>query len=609
MSDTSLVFTILAKDRASETFDKLKDHAAVAGAAIGVALAAGVVQAMEKTKTDALLAAQLGASPEMAATLGQASGDLYARGVVDSIETGNAAIKSAIQNALVPPDASAAALDAVGAKITGLGAIMQEDADRVSSAVSQMLRTGVAGSAEEAFDLLTAATQKGLNKSGDLLDTLNEYGTQFRVLGLAGPQALGLISQALQAGARDSDVAADALKEFAIRSQDGSKAAAASFAALGLNAEQMRAIFARGGPEAAAAMDLVLDRLRATQGRADAAQIAFGLFGTKAEDLGAALYAMDLTSAANQLGNVQGAAQRAGDTLEQSAGAKVEAFRRKVEMGLVEVLAVAAGWIERNADLLQTLAIVLGPLVVIIGGIVAVTRVWTAVQTALNVVMAANPLGLVVLAVVALVAILVVAWNSSAEFRAIVTGAFTAVSDAASWLGGKVGEVFTAIGNGAAAVARTVADWWNGVVTFVFGLPGRIGAAASGMWDGIVNGFKAAINWIVGGWNRLSFTVPPVDIPYVGTFGGFTVGVPQIPYLAKGGNITAAGMAVVGERGPELVSLPRGAQVTPLDRGGGAGTTNIIHVHGAVDPIGTARAIEQVLLKYSRETGRTSLGL
>ncbi|MEV4474673.1 hypothetical protein [Nonomuraea sp. NPDC049504] len=155
-------------------------------------------------------------------------------------------------------------------------------------------------------------------------------------------------------------------------------------------------------------------------------------------------------------------------------------------------------------------------------------------------------------------------------------------------------------------VVGGIRGWWNGLVNDVTSLPGRITAGARGMWDGIVNGFKAAVNWIISGWNRLSFTLPRVDIPYVGSFGGFTVGVPQIPYLAKGGNIVGAGLAVVGEAGPELVSLPRGAQVTPLGRGGG--DTYVFQITGALDPLAVAREVEKVLKKYARDTGRVSLG-
>ena len=57
-------------------------------------------------------------------------------------------------------------------------------------------------------------------------------------------------------------------------------------------------------------------------------------------------------------------------------------------------------------------------------GASAATKAWTVAQGALNVVMSANPIGLVVLAVVALVAIFVVAYKKSDKFREIVDKAF-----------------------------------------------------------------------------------------------------------------------------------------------------------------------------------------
>ena len=63
-------------------------------------------------------------------------------------------------------------------------------------------------------------------------------------------------------------------------------------------------------------------------------------------------------------------------------------------------------------------------------------------------------------------------------------------------------------------------------------------------------------------------------MPGIGRIGGGSLGwegihittpdIATIPLLGFGGNVVAPGLAVVGDRGPELVELPRGAQVTPL---------------------------------------------
>lgn len=62
----------------------------------------------------------------------------------------------------------------------------------------------------------------------------------------------------------------------------------------------------------------------------------------------------------------------------------------------------------------------------------AATAAWTAAQWLLNVALDANPIGIVVIAIAALVAGIVLAYEHSATFRAIVTGALNAVKAAAN---------------------------------------------------------------------------------------------------------------------------------------------------------------------------------
>jgi phage-related minor tail protein len=101
--------------------------------------------------------------------------------------------------------------------------------------------------------------------------------------------ATGLLVQGMQAGARNSDLVADAIKEFSIRAVDGSKTTSDGFKAIGVDAGQMAAQIARGGPEASAALDLVLNRFRAMPDPVAQSRAAVALFGTQAEDLGKAL--------------------------------------------------------------------------------------------------------------------------------------------------------------------------------------------------------------------------------------------------------------------------------------------------------------------------------
>jgi hypothetical protein len=117
----------------------------------------------------------------------------------------------------------------------------------------------------------------------------------------------------------------------------------------------------------------------------------------------------------------------------------------------------------------------------------------------------------------------------------------------------------------------------------------------------VKSAFRGAINFVASGWNRLRFGVPKINthIPGVGTVGGGSFGVPQIPYLAKGGHILGGGLAMVGERGPEQVYLPTGATVAPLTRGGAGGAVTV-----RFDFTGADAEFKRAIRKIVRVDGR-----
>lgn len=101
--------------------------------------------------------------------------------------------------------------------------------------------------------------------------------------------------------------------------------------------------------------------------------------------------------------------------------------------------------------------------------VVAAVKIWTAVQTALNVVLAANPIGLVVVALAALAAGLVYAYKHSETFRNIVNAAFRGIAAVGKWMWENVLKP-----NFAAFVLaiKTLGSWgrwlWNSVFQPVF---------------------------------------------------------------------------------------------------------------------------------------------
>ncbi|MBI0295707.1 phage tail tape measure protein [Streptomyces sp. PRKS01-29] len=309
---------------------------AAVGAGIGAALMTGVGQALEQGKITGNLQAQLGTTGPVAKKYGEVAGDLYAGAIVDSVEEGAEVIKGIAQNGLLPPEATQNQIQTLGKKVADTAAVMGEDVGKVSRAVGTMLKTGVADSAEEALDVLVKGTQNGINVAEDLLDTYAEYPTQFRDLGLDAQTSMGILQQGLQGGARDADIVADALKELNIRVKDGS--GAEGLKALGLNADQMAAAFAKGGPQAKAALDTITDRLRAVKDPTERFRLAQQLLGTQSEDLSRALMSIDPSAAAGALGKVKGAADAAGKALHDNAATRFEAFKRGAMQALVGVI-------------------------------------------------------------------------------------------------------------------------------------------------------------------------------------------------------------------------------------------------------------------------------
>ncbi|WP_432194716.1 phage tail tape measure protein [Streptomyces sp. bgisy027] len=326
-----------AGDAAGEGAGALKAFGwAAVGAGIGAALMTGVGQALEQGKITGNLQAQLGTTGPVAKKYGEVAGDLYAGAIVDSVEEGAEVIKGIAQNGLLPPEATQNQIQTLGKQVADTAAVMGEDVGKVSRAVGTMLKTGVADSAEEALDVLVKGTQNGVNVAEDLLDTYAEYPTQFRDLGLDAKTSMGILQQGLQGGARDADIVADSFKELNIRVKDGS--GAEGLKALGLNADKMAAAFAKGGPQAKAALDTITDRLRAVKDPTERFRLAQQLLGTQSEDLSRALLSIDPSAAVGALGDVKGAAYSAGKALHDNAATRFEAFKRGAMQALVGVV-------------------------------------------------------------------------------------------------------------------------------------------------------------------------------------------------------------------------------------------------------------------------------
>jgi hypothetical protein len=179
----------------------------------------------------------------------------------------------------------------------------------------------------------------------------------------------------------------------------------------------------------------------------------------------------------------------------------------------------------------------------------AISAIAVAIM-AMNIAMALNPIGAIVIGIIALIAALAVAYTKFNGFRKVVDAVFGGIK------------------------------WWIQNVTI---------PSFKFMLDIV----KTVFNGIASLWNntlgKLSIKIP--DIP--GLPGrGKEFSIPKIPMLADGGIIDRATLAVVGESGPEAV--------IPLDRlgsmGVGGGQNITINVNGG-DPQSVVDALRTYMFR------------
>lgn len=522
--------------------------------------------ALDQAQLPNQLQQKFGLTASLAAESAKTASDLYAKGwgeslsqVADNVGTVDRAL-----NELGTDDNT----ERVTAQAQALAKTFGQEVPEVVNAATQLVRTGMAPTMEAAFDTITAGFQSNADSGKDLLDTLVEYPAQFQKLGIDAPHALGLMNQALAAGARNSDFVADALKEFSIRAVDGSKTTAAGFQALGLSAEQMSAQIAKGGEPAAAGLQTVLDKLRAMKDPVAQSQAAVALFGTKAEDLGQSLYAMNpaTVAATGGIDNVAGAAQRVSEQVGGTLQASLTGLSRTLQTGLASSLQLVVPLLQSFLGFIQPLLPILGPVAIAIGAITAAQWLWNAA-------LAANPIVLIIAGIVAAIALIITnldffrgIWDSVWKFcsdliTTVVDWFKQRWQDVWNWLTGLWNGItgfFSGIWNGVVAGVRTAVEWiksvWNGAIEGIKSFFRGFGSFVSGIWSGIGDGLKAALNWIIG---KVNWVIDKVNwvtskLPLVGD----KLSIPHIPMLANGGVVTGPMLAMVGEGSEAEAVMP-----------------------------------------------------
>lgn len=139
----------------------------------------------------------------------------------------------------------------------------------------------------EAYDQIIQGAQAGLDKNGDLLNTITKYSVHFKKMGFESTDMFNMLINGAKNGTFSVDKLGEAVKEFSVKAVDGSNTTADGFKAIGLDVKEMEAQFGMGGESAKKAFQKTVESLESMKDPVQQNIAGVNLFGTMWEDLGA----------------------------------------------------------------------------------------------------------------------------------------------------------------------------------------------------------------------------------------------------------------------------------------------------------------------------------
>lgn len=277
---------------------------------------------------------------------------------------------------------------------------------------------------QQAFDYIVYGAQNGLDYSNELLDTINEYSPQFKMLGLSAQDMFNIFTSGAAAGAWNLDKIGDAVKELGIRVKENSDESRNALFDLGLNVDTITSSFAAGGNKASEAFESIIRGLRTIEDPLEQNRIGVQLFGTMWEDLGPQVITQ-LDAIKDSANGVNGSMdelkqQKLDDFNMQLEQTKRQAQDVGVEIGLqlmpyvqsfLQLIQDLVGWFANLDDgtksFIETIvlvAAVVGPVLLVLGKLAMAITAISGALTALGI---SGSISLpIILAVVAALAIL-----------------------------------------------------------------------------------------------------------------------------------------------------------------------------------------------------------
>lgn len=626
------------KEKAASGLGQMGAVGATAGAAIGL---------MAKSGNDYVVAlnqmqAQTGATDAEMKELSKSARELYKSGKGESFD----AVTSAMVNLRQASGLSGEALkEATGNALT-LGKTFGFEVNESTRAASQLMKQfGV--DSNTAYGLIAAGAQKGANKNDDLLDTFNEYAVHYKTLGFSAEQMTQHLIKGAEDGAFSIDKVGDAMKEFNIRSKDGSKSSMEAFASLGINGEKATAMFAAGGEQAQDAFFKTVEALNAMKDPVARNAAGVALFGTQFEDLEAASLDTFL-SMKNASIDAQGTLKGIESVVGKDLGTALSKVKREFGDALLPATEGMATALTAQMPAIQAAMAQLSPVIAQAGNALIanmpaiINGVTSATQAAVNfatkvaenwgtigpivkglaIAFAAVKLAPAVISpVISLYTNILKVQKAMAGMRA--SAALTNTSMSAS---GKAMSSLSTVAGGATGKLKGMRGAMTllngamranpvGAVITAFGLLVTAGVALYENWDVIKKKVKELWSWVSDFFGKIGDKISKAWDKAKGFFSGKKTTVEVVaknggggvPKMASGGIVTAPTLAMVGEGREAEAVLPLSKLGAMMGGAGGMQVTfaPVINISGGGDAYGQVkRGLEEGQANLKRELER-----
>jgi len=286
-------------------------------------------------------------------------------------------------------------------------------------------------------------------------------------------------------------------------------------------------------------------------------------------DLNTDMYVLGGTfggATATAAGTAEGQMKRFGIAISEAKENIGAALIPVVEKAL-PLLTAMGSWAQEKTTTFRFIAGVIGGIAVAILAANAAIKIYTlgtqiatAAQWLWNAALTANPLGLIVVGIAAVIAIIAILYTKFEGVRKVVDNVFGFIKDVV------MGSI-------------------DVITTYV---------------QTVLGVYKTIFNTIAKLWNntigKLSFEFPS----WVPGLGGKGFSVPNIPMLAEGGIVTSPTLAMIGERGPEAV--------VPLSRAGGMGGNYTINVNGGLaSSAEIGQSVVNAIRAFNRSNGPANI--